>query len=222
MNRPDVLQYASDMKAASVLVPLILCGDGKLKILLTKRARHLRRDGGDVAFPGGKRDEEDKDVRATALREAWEEIGLYHADVEVISQLPPVISRHGYYVTPVTALIPEHFEANINPNEVEDVFQVPLEDFLTDDHHTSHMLERKRVHTRQFTRMHFFTYYKNGQKYVTYGLTAYLCIQTACIVYDRLPDFDMEPGFDYKNLTKVVLDHIEKLAKEKVLSTSKL
>lgn len=216
MREPDILLFASQKKRASVLVPLILCQNGVVEILLTVRAAHLRTDAGDVAFPGGKQDDEDTDETMTALREAWEEIGLHSVDVEVVSQLPPMISRAGYFITPITGFIPETFEPNINPNEVDDVFRVPLIDFLLHDHHKSQQMPNKG----RFARLHFFEHTINGKKFMTYGLTAYLCILAACIVYQRAPDFDMEPGFDRENLAQGFIDLMERKKKEDMLSSS--
>ncbi|XP_041454814.1 nudix hydrolase 11-like [Lytechinus variegatus] len=214
MHESDIALFASRKKKASVLVPLILCENGDLEVLLTKRAAHLRADAGDVAFPGGKRDDEDADDTATALRESWEEIGLHPSDVEVVSQLPPMTSRHGYFITPVTGLIPETFEPDINPNEVEDVFRVPLIDFLLCDNHKSQRTSSKG----RFAWLHYFEHIINGKGFITWGLTAYLCITAACTIYQRAPDFEMEPGFDHENLAQGFIDLMAREKKEEALS----
>lgn len=214
IRESDVQQYASQKRRASVLVPLILCENGDLQVLLTVRAKHMRTDGGDVAFPGGKQDDDDEDEIATALREAWEEIGLYQADVEPVSQLPPMISRTGIFLNAIVGFIPEKFEPNINPNEVDDVFCVPLLHFLSSKHHNS----QQTPSIGRFARLHFFKHDIDGKTFITYGLTAYLCILAACAVYHRAPEFEMETGFDHVNLAQGFLDYVERKKKEQQLT----
>ncbi|XP_071508844.1 uncharacterized Nudix hydrolase NudL-like isoform X1 [Diadema antillarum] len=216
MKEEDVVTFASPRKKASVLVPLICCEDGDLLVLLTVRAKSLRTDAGDVAFPGGKQDDEDEDEIATALREAWEEIGLHQADVEVVSQLPAMISRAGYFVRVITGFIPEDFTPNVNPNEVDDVFRVPLIDFLTKDCHDSYKTKSKG----RFARLHSFFHSIDDKEYFTYGLTAYICILAACAVYQRAPDFEMEPGFDHTRPLEGLLDLIYPNRSEEEASSS--
>src|ERR1700748_3633939 len=73
---------------AGVLVPLY-CDEGRLHAVLTRRRGELRRHPGEISFPGGRRDESDADLLATALREAEEEIGLPVRAVDVLGALHP-------------------------------------------------------------------------------------------------------------------------------------
>ncbi|KAH0634789.1 hypothetical protein KY284_037575 [Solanum tuberosum] len=87
---------------------------------------------GEVALPGGKMDEEDLDDSATALREAKEEIGLKSNLVQVITNLEPFISLHLLMVVPVVGLLSriEEFKPLLNADEVDAIFDVPLDIFL--------------------------------------------------------------------------------------------
>lgn len=111
----------------------VLCalrpGDTGFSVVLTERATHLNQHAGQVAFPGGKIDERDRSATAAALREAEEEIGLPVAAVEVLGTLDDYLTSTGFRVTPVIGVIPSNWEANPDPNEVEAVFEPPL-DFL--------------------------------------------------------------------------------------------
>ena len=120
----------SELRAASVLVPLVDRAEG-FSILLTQRTAHLSRHAGQIAFPGGRVDEDDADEVATALRETEEEIGLSRSHIEPIGRLDRYITRTGFTVTPVVALVAPPFTLTVDPNEVDDAFEVPL-DFILD------------------------------------------------------------------------------------------
>ena len=95
-------------------------------VLLTKRTAHLARHAGQVAFPGGRIDPGDASAEAAALREAWEEVGLAPAQVELLGRLPDYATGTGFRVTPVLALLPPGLDLRPSPDEVEAVFELPL------------------------------------------------------------------------------------------------
>ncbi|KEP52186.1 NUDIX hydrolase [Rhizoctonia solani 123E] len=122
-------------KTAAVLL-LLYVRDGHLRILLTTRSKHLRSHPGDVALPGGKTDPVDGNPVATALREAHEEIGLPTPNpaVHVIAVLTPFLSLYRLAVTPVVAFLSDltlldHLTPN--PDEVDEIFDHPLEAILS-------------------------------------------------------------------------------------------
>ena len=90
---------------AAVLVPLYVDG-GKLHAVFTKRREDLRRHPGEISFPGGRQDDDETDLRLTALREAQEEIGLPSRDVELVGALQPTPTiATNYAVYPFVGLI---------------------------------------------------------------------------------------------------------------------
>jgi 8-oxo-dGTP pyrophosphatase MutT (NUDIX family) len=113
----------------------VLCGlrerEGRLHVILTHRATHLRRHAGQIAFPGGRIDPGDASPRHAALREAEEEIGLPRREVHVLGALDEYLTSTGYRVTPVVGIVPPAFEPRPHPAEVDLVFEPPL-DFLMD------------------------------------------------------------------------------------------
>ncbi|MFC5498983.1 CoA pyrophosphatase [Caenimonas terrae] len=124
---------------ASVLVPIVT--RQRPMVILTERTTHLSTHSGQVAFPGGKRDDTDTDAVHTALREAHEEIGLEHGFVEVIGELPTYTTGSKFIITPVIALVrPEHV-LTLNAYEVADAFEVPLEFLMNPAHHHRHVLD---------------------------------------------------------------------------------
>ena len=81
---------------AAVLAPLYLDEHGEPHLVFTKRRDDLKRHAGEISFPGGRRDPEDSDLTATALREAHEEIGLESFEIEVLGSLPTYTTSTGF------------------------------------------------------------------------------------------------------------------------------
>jgi 8-oxo-dGTP pyrophosphatase MutT (NUDIX family) len=124
---------------ASVLVPLVM--RERPTVLLTERTTHLSTHSGQVAFPGGKRDETDVDEAHTALREAQEEIGLEPRWAEVLGQLPIYTTGTQFLITPVVALVDPSHRLTLNAYEVADAFEVPLDFLMNPAHHHRHEME---------------------------------------------------------------------------------
>ena len=99
-------------------------------ILLTQRTAHLRNHAGQVAFPGGRIDPEDDGPVAAALREAHEEIGLSHEQVEVIGTTDCYRTVTGFLVTPVIAIVPPDLNLTPHAEEVAAVFEARLDHLL--------------------------------------------------------------------------------------------
>jgi 8-oxo-dGTP pyrophosphatase MutT (NUDIX family) len=110
-----------------VLVPLFEGPGGQLSVVLTRRHDDLRRHAGEISFPGGRQDPEDGDLRATALREAHEEIGLEPAAVDLIGALQPTPTiATGYAVYPFVGLITPGLRWRPSDAEVAAVLELPL------------------------------------------------------------------------------------------------
>lgn len=115
---------------AAVLVPLVNRPSG-LQVLLTQRTAHLTDHAGQISFPGGRAEEADASLAATALRETEEEVGLPASAVTVLGSLPHYETVTGYRVTPVVGWVEPPFALKPDPFEVADVFEVPLDFMLT-------------------------------------------------------------------------------------------
>ncbi|ODU00076.1 MAG: hypothetical protein ABS83_00540 [Rhodospirillales bacterium SCN 65-16] len=121
-------------RPAAVLVPLVR-RDAGLTVLLTQRTEDMPSHAGQIAFPGGRRQAEDPDEIATALRETEEEVGLTRDFIEVIGSMDHYRTGTGYEITPIVGIVTPGFTARADPREVADVFEVPLDHFLDERNH---------------------------------------------------------------------------------------
>ena len=112
-------------RRAAVLLPLLRM-DHSWHLLLTHRSHMVGEHKGQVAFPGGGADPEDRDSICTALREANEEIGLLPEDVNILGCMSPLKTITNYFVTPVVGVIPWPYELDLSPFEVARAFTIPL------------------------------------------------------------------------------------------------
>lgn len=128
---------------AAVLLAIVPRGpDGSAPtVLLTQRTQHLSTHSGQIAFPGGKRDDTDPSLEATALRETHEEIGLHPRHVDILGSLPVYVTGTAFLVTPVVALVSPGFDLQPNADEVDAVFEVPLDFLMNPAHHRRHHFE---------------------------------------------------------------------------------
>jgi 8-oxo-dGTP pyrophosphatase MutT (NUDIX family) len=163
---------------AAVLVPLVARPDRRaaFDVVLTLRPKAMKQHAGQVAFPGGRMEPGDATPEACALREAEEEIGLPRAAVDVLGRLDPYLTITGYEVTPVVGLVAAPVPLRPDPNEVAEVFDVPL-DFLLDP--ANHRRERREYNG--LTRAYYAVPY--GERYI-WGATAGMILN----LYDLLKD----------------------------------
>ncbi|WP_211928040.1 NUDIX hydrolase [Coralloluteibacterium stylophorae] len=126
----DLLADCDTRMPAAVLVGLVPRPEG-VRVLLTVRHAALRHHGGQISFPGGRIESDDADPVAAAVREAGEEIGLVPRDIAPLGYLDPFVTVTGFHVWPVVARVATDHVARIDPNEVDELFEVPL-GFLLD------------------------------------------------------------------------------------------
>ncbi|MPM96452.1 putative Nudix hydrolase NudL [bioreactor metagenome] len=140
---PDVLRDRTVLDRepadASVLLPIVM--REQPTVLLTQRTTRLSSHSGQVAFPGVKADPGDGGPNGTALRETHEEVGITPQYVEVLGHLTNYVTVTAFNVTPVVARLHPGFVLEPNPDEVADVFEVPLQFLLDPRHHERHYLE---------------------------------------------------------------------------------
>lgn len=175
----------------------MLAKEGKLHLLFTLRSEKLRRSPGEVCFPGGKCETTDVDDVATALREAQEEVGLHPHQVEVVCCLVPYLFETNTLITPVVGFIDHNFQAQPNPDEVKQVFLVPLDYFLHPQaYHQNHLTQSGHhliIHCFEYTNP------EDGVTYSIKGLTAKFAVFVALIILGEKPTFEVE--FNLNDLT---------------------
>lgn len=151
---------------AAVLLGIVMRDEPT--VLLTQRPSHMSTHAGQIAFAGGKCDETDTDVAATALREAHEEVGLEAHHVQVLGTLPEYVTGSAFYVTPVVALIAPTMTLKLNTHEVSDAFEIPLAYLMNPAHHRWHRYEFEGV-MREWLSM---PYHDGDQLRFVWGATA--------------------------------------------------
>jgi 8-oxo-dGTP pyrophosphatase MutT (NUDIX family) len=152
----------SATRPASVLVPVV--DRAAPTVLLTQRTAELTSHAGQVAFPGGKIDPGDESPVAAALREAKEEVGLPPVLVEPIGYLDLYLTFSGFRILPTVARVKPEFTLELNPREVVDAFEVPLDFLMNPDHHQRKTRDWKGV-AREYYAMPF------GERFI-WGITA--------------------------------------------------
>jgi 8-oxo-dGTP pyrophosphatase MutT (NUDIX family) len=121
-------QYIEDSKRipSAVLVPIYFW-DGEYHIIFIKRTKTVKAHKGQISFPGGICEKEDKSTMDTALRESHEEIGLLAEDVEVLGELDDEITTtSNYIVSPFVGIIQWPYRFTENRDEVDEILNVPL------------------------------------------------------------------------------------------------
>jgi 8-oxo-dGTP pyrophosphatase MutT (NUDIX family) len=114
---------------AAVLVPLFE-KEGSCRLLFTMRSQQVKHHKGQISFPGGALDDEDADLRRTALREAFEEIGLKEREVQILGILDDIVTTSEFIVTPFVGVFPYPYPFQVSPIEIAELVEVPLASLL--------------------------------------------------------------------------------------------
>ncbi|MFT4520798.1 MAG: 8-oxo-dGTP pyrophosphatase MutT (NUDIX family) [Halioglobus sp.] len=176
-----------DSKVPQAGVLVALTSGAQPRVLLGRRAMHLKLHPGEIAFAGGKREVEDASPWATAMREAFEEVGIEERWVTPLGELPPLFTRTGFEVHPCIASVPAQLDLVVDSGEFDSVFFTDLATFADPD-----VFELKEF-TRGDTTM-YVPHYQVEQDAV-WGVTAAILAQLANVAYDA--------GFDLQRNWKV-------------------
>ncbi|MBS4216081.1 MULTISPECIES: NUDIX hydrolase [Neobacillus] len=127
-HTPEILGSKKFSKYA-VMVPLVLKGD-EVHVLFEVRSLQLKRQPGEICFPGGKIDSHDEDAEAAAIRETNEELRIDREEISKVYPLDYMVSPFGMIIYPYAGFIKNLEKVNPNPSEVGEVFTVPLSFFF--------------------------------------------------------------------------------------------
>jgi len=131
-RKEELLKQKSDLKIKNSAVLILFNPFAEnLSIVFTKRSSRLNIHRGQVSFPGGRVDAADRDATATALRETWEEIGIPSSQIEIIGQLSNLyIPPTSFDVRVMLGFLKSKPIYKINPDEVEEVVEVPISQLM--------------------------------------------------------------------------------------------
>ena len=163
-----------ELRQAAVLIAITESEDPEL--IYTLRSNKVGSHGGEVSFPGGMFETEDKNLQDTALRESHEETGLDSSKVKILGSIDTVVSRFNISVTPYVGIVPSDIELNDNSDEIEACFRVPLSFLLEDKRHRNDEINRNGDI--------FFMPAYSYDSYIIWGLTAMITVDFLNIALD--------------------------------------
>lgn len=165
---------ADDLPQASVLIALTESIDPKL--IYTLRSKKVSSHSGEVAFPGGMKEQKDANLTITALRESYEEIGLSQSKVKVFGSLDTLVSRFNISVTPFVGSVPEDVSLNNDSDEIDSIFKVPLSFFLNEGRYRNDIVRKDG----QVFHVPVYKY----ESYIIWGLTAMITVNFLNLTVD--------------------------------------
>jgi 8-oxo-dGTP pyrophosphatase MutT (NUDIX family) len=162
-------KFESNTTSAGVVVPF-LYHNGEWYLLFTQRTNHVKNHKGQVSFPGGMAEPQDKYIFDTAIREAREEIGLFKENFRIFGLMQGMKSLSGYYIYPVVGQIIEPFVYTLEKQEVESVFTVPIRWLSNPAHWVEKDYQRENGSTEKVI------FYQEYDNHIIWGITARITI----------------------------------------------
>jgi 8-oxo-dGTP pyrophosphatase MutT (NUDIX family) len=171
-REPRALVFPGYAPAAVFI--LFMNKDGEPHVLLTRRTDKVKTHKGQMALPGGGRDETDADILATAYRETLEEVGIPGEKIEYLGQFDDFISISGFLVSTFVGAVEYPVEYTFSEDEIDDYLEVPISIFVERRH--------SRIEYFTFENKTFKVYYYHYHDFEIWGLTARILTDFAEII----------------------------------------
>ncbi len=165
------------MMPAAVMI-LLYRKEGEYCILLNKRSEKVEHHKGEISFPGGARDPEDRDSLETALRETEEEMGIKREDITVLGEMDEIVTRSNFQVSVFTGTIEYPYKFTPSAIEIAEVVEFPITSLIDPIN--------RRVETRWVDGMPLTSYSYVHEEHVVFGATARILQSCIEILDDRL------------------------------------
>jgi 8-oxo-dGTP pyrophosphatase MutT (NUDIX family) len=171
-NICDVPPSMNDGYFPAAVIILLVKENDTWNILYTQRTESVRDHKGQVSFPGGAWEDQDPCLKDTAIRETYEEIGVRKGDIRVLGSLPPMRTITNYYITPFIGTIPWPYPLQLEKQEVERAFLIPLSWLLDKSNREEREFEDISLKIRRDV-----TFYKEYDGHLLWGITAMLTVK---------------------------------------------
>ena len=168
------------LRPAAVLIP-IYKKSGKYHVLLTKRTEELEYHKGQICFPGGSHHDGDRSLQETALREAYEEVGIRPEDVEILGELDGFGTlTSNFLITPFVGIIPYPYKFTVSKHEIDELVEVPLSALANDSNYWEEERSAEGVTGKA-------SFFKHKDK-VIWGATARILKQLVDLTVKKIDD----------------------------------
>ena len=167
----------AELTPAAVMV-LLYPKDGEYCILLNKRSEQVEHHKGEISFPGGAADPEDRDPLETALRETEEEMGIKRGDITVLGEMDEVATRSQFRVQVFTGTIEYPYKFSPSAIEIAEVIEFPVPALMDP--------ANRRVETRWDDGQPVTSYSYVHEEHVVFGVTAKILQRCIELIDDTL------------------------------------
>jgi len=167
---------------SAILLLIIPYKDKPYNLVLIRRTK--RKDdkhSGEMGFPGGKTEPQDRSPEVTALRECEEELGIPRKKITILGSFEDHITPKGFIITPIVGYIIENQEMNKQIEEVQEIVKIPVDFFANKKNYR----ERTYILKNDTIAVGKYNYHApNGKKYVVFGATSHIIVHFIQIVYN--------------------------------------
>ena len=183
---PQTHKYADvPYRHAAVIIPLFF-KKGESYLLFTKRTNEVEHHKGQISFPGGMHDAEDEDLKQTALRETWEEMGIKAEDLTILGRTDDFLTNTNFMVRPFVAYFPHPYPYKVNTAEIAKVIEVPLRHLLNSKIFRVEKWKRKGI----LWDVLFYDYFGEN----IWGVTGFLLSNFLSIIFNPAHIHEYEPS----------------------------